>query len=269
MALDRHDLYERTVQSPGRVVEFLRAIHGRDPRALGEDFSGTAAVSRAWVRLVPGGSAVAVDLDLSLLERASGPEGIRGLEVVRGDVREAGGAARSPCDAIFVGNFSIGEIRERGDLVRYLERSRRRLNAGGIFVCDTYGGPSSLRVGAVERSHWIEGGDRIRYVWEQREVDRETGRVVNAMHFRIEREGEIVEALEDAFVYRWRLWSVPELRDALQEAGFGCTEVRTGLYGDRGASLDPAEGFVACVVGRVDGAGDPGLGGRFAAGPPI
>jgi hypothetical protein len=162
MPFDRHELYERTVQSPERVVAFLRAIHGGSPRALGEDFSGAAAVSRAWVRLVPEGRATAVDVDASVLERSAG---IERLELVHGDVRSATDLVRHRADAIFVGNFSIGEIGDRGELVRYLARSRERLNARGVFVCDTYGGPSSLRVGAIERSHWIEGGARIRYVW--------------------------------------------------------------------------------------------------------
>ena len=252
MDLDRHDLYERTVQSPEKVVAFLRELHGGDPRALGEDFSGTAAVARAWVRSVPGGSAVAVDLDASVLERASG---VPGVELVHGDVRTATDPAIHRVDVLFVGNFSIGEIGERADLVRYLARSRERLHRGGLFVCDVYGGPSALRTGAIERSFWIEGGDRVRYVWEQREVDPSTGRVVNAMHFRVEREGVVVQSIEDAFVYRWRLWSVPELREAMREAGFASTEVRTELHGavappDR-ATLDAAEGFVACVAARA------------------
>ncbi len=253
--LDRHDLYERTVQSPEKVVAFLRSIHGGDPRVLGEDFCGTAAVSRAWVRLVEGGRATAVDLDASVLERAAG---VPGVDLVRGDARSATDPARHAADAIFVGNFSIGEIGERTDLVRYLARSRERLSPGGIFVCDTYGGPSAHRTGAVERSDWIEGGDRIRYVWEQRGVDLATGRVVNAMHFRIERDGEIVDSIEDAFVYRWRLWSVPELREAMSEAGFASTEVRQDLWAvprpgiePIRATLDGAEGFIACVVGRL------------------
>jgi hypothetical protein len=253
MDLDRHDLYERTVQSPEKVVRFLRELHGRDPRALGEDFSGTAAVSRAWVRLVPDGRATAVDLDAAVNERAAG---IPGVELVRGDVRDATDPERHPADVIFVGNFSIGEIGERSDLVRYLERSRRRLRARGIFVCDLYGGPSALRVGAIERSHWIEGGDRVLYVWEQREVDLSTGRVVNAMHFRVERDGVIVASIEDAFVYRWRLWGLAELREAMLEAGFASTEVRADLHRSAPpgetvrASLDEAEGFIACVVAR-------------------
>jgi hypothetical protein len=255
VVFDRHDLYERVVQSPEKVVRFLRDLHGGSPLRLGEDFSGTAAVSRAWVRLVPGGSATAVDLDADALERAAGVESV---ELRLGDVRDATDPGRDPADVIFAGNFSIGEIGERGELVEYLRRTRARLRGGGIFVCDTYGGPSSLRTGAIERSHWIEGGARILYVWEQREVDPATGRVVNAMHFRVEKDGEIVESIEDAFVYRWRLWSVPELRDAMAEAGFEETDVRGELWSSESrrdplarSSFDSSEGFIVCVVGRV------------------
>lgn len=272
MTLDRHDLYERTVQSPEKVVPFLRAIHGSSPRVLGEDFSGTASVSRAWVRLVPEGSAIAVDLDADVLERAHGHATAGRLERIHGDARAATDPERHAADVLFVGNFSIGEIHERTDLVRYLARSRERLRKGGVFVCDTYGGPSAFRTGAVERSHWIEGGVRIRYVWEQREADPFTARVVCAMHFRLERGGEIFQSIEDAFVYRWRLWSVPELREAMVEAGFAWTEVRSDLYGGPGtglgiagektrSSLDDSEGFIVCVAGHaagVQGQGFPG-----------
>lgn len=262
MPLDRHDLYERTVQSPEKVVQFLRAIHGSSPRVLGEDFSGTASISRAWVRLVPDGAAIAVDLDAVVLERARDHATSGRLERIEGDARAATDPARHAADVIFVGNFSIGEIHERADLVRYLARSRDRLRTGGVFVCDTYGGPSAFRVGAVERSHWVESGVRIRYVWEQREADPFTARVVCAMHFRLERGGEIFESFEDAFVYRWRLWSVPELREGMLEAGFAWTEVRSELYGDPGiglgiagepsrANLDEKEGFIVCVAGHT------------------
>jgi hypothetical protein len=223
-------------------VALLQSIHGGSPRALGEDFCGTAAVSRAWVRLVPEGSAVAVDLDAAVLERAAGDGRV---ELVHGDACTATDPACHRADVIFVGNFSIGEIGERRELVRYLSRARERLNAHGVFVCDTYAGPSSLRVGSVERSHWIEGGARILYVWEQREFDPCTARAVNAMHFRVERDGEIVQSIEDAFVYRWRLWSVPELRDAMTEAGFTGTDVVPMQ-----PAADAAEGFIPCVVGR-------------------
>ncbi len=141
-----------------------------------------------------------VALDAAVLERARDHRTAEGLERIHGDARAATDPSRHAADVIFVGNFSIGEIHERADLVRYLGRSRERLRTGGVFVCDTYGGPSAFRVGAVERSHWVESGVRVRYVWEQREADPFTARVVCAMHFRLERGGEIFQSIEDAFV---------------------------------------------------------------------
>ncbi|MBI5364776.1 MAG: methyltransferase domain-containing protein [Planctomycetes bacterium] len=222
--MDRHELYERCVQAPERLVPFLRAIHGGSPTVLGEDFCGTAALSRRWVRSVPGGSAIALDHDAEVLALAAAratDEGARGIEFVRGDARSASDLARHACDVLFVGNFSIGEIAARSELVAYLRRSRARLLKHGTFICDLYGGASAFRTGAVERLHALSDGRRIRYTWEQRSADPRSARVENALHFRVERRGEIEEEWTAAFVYRWRLWSPAELCDAFDEAGYG------------------------------------------------
>ncbi len=259
--LDRFALYELCVQSPRHVVGLLRAVHGRDPKILAEDFSGTAAVSREWIANVKGGHAIAVDHDADALRRA----GKRSrLKVIRGDVFTAVDPRRDRADVIFVGNFSIGEIHHRPRLVEYLTRSRARLQPRGVFVCDTYGGESAFRVGGVQRIHPgppSSRGPRIRYTWEQRKADPTTGMVENAMHFRVDRDGEIVQEETDAFVYRWRLWSVPELRDAMSEAGFKKTEVYDKVpdgvdqHGEAYVRpvTDPRElgdSFIVCVVGR-------------------
>ena len=51
---DIHDLYERSVQAVDVEVEFLRdtyrALRGREPLSLREDFCGTASLSCEWVR---------------------------------------------------------------------------------------------------------------------------------------------------------------------------------------------------------------------------
>ena len=241
--VDRHTLYELCVQSPAHLVPLLRAIHGGAPRVLGEDFAGTAALSRVWAATVPGGSAVAVDLDPDALAKHPPTPGI----VTRcADVREV----TDPADVVFVGNFSIGYLHTRTDLVAYLRHARSRLaplattprmsaanpaDRSGVFVCDTYGGASAFATGFTHRPHPIPkaldgiGGRICRYTWEQREADPLTGMVTDAIHFRIEDCGEIVEQLDDAFLYRWRLWGVPELRDAMAEAGFASTEVYATL----------------------------------------
>lgn len=253
---DRHRLYELCVQSPRHAVLLLRAIHGVDPMVLREDFAGTGAVSREWIRQVRGGRAIAVDHDKTTLARAGRSGRIRKIVA---DVRKAPLVERA--DVIFVGNFSIGEIHTRKALVAYLKKCATRLARGGIFVCDTYAGQSAFRVGSVRRQHHAPGKVRITYTWEQRDANPLTAMVVNAIHFRADRDGTVVADIADAFVYRWRLWSVPELRDAMEEAGLRGPEVFNQLPDavdtDNNAYVEPlvdpeelGDSFIVCVAAR-------------------
>ncbi len=254
-SFDRYELYELCVQSPPELVRQLVAIHGGTPRVLGEDFCGTAAISVEWTRRVDGGRAIAVDQDPDALSRVPGNDSI---VVVAGDVVRGTDAARHAADVIWAGNFSIGEWHTRETLLRYLSHVRARLNAGGVFVCDIYGGETSFLVGSTQREHRMPGGQTVTYTWEQRDADPLTGRVVCAIHF--ETAPGIV--LRDAFVYDWRLWGLPELREAMIESGFTATEVysRTpdAVDGDGRAYVDPLNGpddlddsFDVLVAGRT------------------
>lgn len=216
--MDRFDLYELCVQSPPHLVPLLSAIHGGGPKVLGEDFCGTAALSVHWVETVEGGRAVAVDIDPEPLNRHGYEDRIMRLAV---DVREA----HEKVDLLFAGNFSIGYMHARAELLDYLRNARERLDEGGVFLCDTYGGEGTYLPGLVHRMHMLPDGRRVRYTWEQRDADALTGRVVDVLHFRIERGGVIEDEMFDAFIYDWRLWSVPELRDAMLEVGFNSVDV--------------------------------------------
>lgn len=271
--MNRHDLYEICVQKPEALIPLLRAIHGGEPRVLGEDFCAGAACARHWVKSIPRAIAYVADVDSEPLSRVEAwrreqpPELAERLIAARLDVLKKSASGPRSCDLLFTGNFSIGEIHARADLVRYLMRSRQRLKPRGVLVCDTYGGETAFASGSVQRIHPVPAalarpGARVRYTWQQREADPLTARVENAIHFRVERAGEIVQELTDAFVYRWRLWSVPELRDAMLEAGFKRVEVFAQLIDAEDSEgrayahpvVDPTElgdSFIVCVVGRV------------------
>jgi hypothetical protein len=132
---------------------------------------------------------------------------------------------------------------------------------GSVFLCDTYAGESAFLIGHVHRNHPAPDGRLIRYTWEQRDADPLTGMVTNAIHFRVSKGGVIEQEVNDAFVYRWRLWSVPELRDAMLEAGFATTEVYAKVadaIDDEGnvyiQPADPAElddSFIVLVAART------------------
>lgn len=255
MQYDKHDLYELCVQSPKDLVPLLRAVHGNDPEILGEDFSGTAALSHLWVQR-DGCKAIATDFDQESLNKRGDHERIIKHEC---DVRDAS----DPCDVLFVGNFSIGYLHTRDELVDYLKHIKSRLTFGGVFICDTYGGDTAYTLGGVHRAHPMPGGKLCRYTWEQHEADPTTGMVTNLIHFRVERAGVIEFELDDAFVYEWRLWSIPELRDAMMDAEFKETLVYTkladALDADGNAYVLPVEdgqeeleeSYIVLVAGRT------------------
>lgn len=252
---DKHDLYELCVQSPKDLVPLLRAIHGGNPITIGEDFSGTAALSHLWVER-DGAKAVAVDFDNESLHKRGAHDRITKHECDVRDVNE-------PCDVLFVGNFSIGYLHTRDELVEYLTHVKSRLEAGGVFICDTYGGDTAYTLGGVHRAHPMPGGKLCRYTWEQHEADPTTGMVMNLIHFRVERAGVIEFELDDAFVYEWRLWSIPELRDAMSDAGFKeslvYTKLADALDDDGNAYVLPVvdgqeeleESFIVLIVARA------------------
>ncbi|MFN7021678.1 MAG: hypothetical protein ACK4WH_10165 [Phycisphaerales bacterium] len=271
--LDRFDCYELCVQSPRHITAFLRAAHGNEPGVLREDFCGTAAVSRRWVTEGrrsgdSGVRATAADLDGATLaagRRLAGAEGVEGaVRFVQDDCIRPRAVDREAADVLFVGNFSIGYIHRRADLLGYLRRARGVLSqarggfGGGVLACDTYGGAGAFRLGGTQRRHPGRHGEVIHYTWVHESADPVTGMVENSIGFRVERDGEIVQDLPRAFVYRWRLWSIAELREAMLEAGFAAVEVYKDVNVAPGQSqvavADPSElgeDWIVMLVART------------------
>jgi hypothetical protein len=261
------------VQSPRHIVAFLRGVHGGEPTVLWEDFCGTAAVSRRWAaegqKRGDDSRAVGVDLDADVLCYAANEAKAQDIDdrvtLFQADALQASEADRQGADVIFVGNFSIGYIKERRTLVEYLKRSRERLargNAGfggGVFVCDTYGGASAFCVGGLERKHPGRGKEIVRYSWQHEKADPLTAMVENSISFRVEVDGEVIEEHPRAFVYLWRLWGIAELRGAMMEAGFAATEVHLNpnvAPGERPIPiLEPSglgKDWIVLIVARTD-----------------
>lgn len=228
---DRYALYERAVQCPEAEVDFIaetfQAHRGRPARTLAEDFCGTAAVCCEWVLRDPSHRAVGFDNDPDVLAWASdqklamlSPEARARLSLVEADVLEIEPAWPSSAedglvDLVLAMNFSWWLITNRRRLRRYFERVRERLRADGLFMLDAYGGYDAFRVITEEREI-DDGGSPFTYVWEQSDYDPISGHMDCAIHF-VFPDGS---RLDRAFNYSWRLWTLPELRELLAEAGF-------------------------------------------------
>ncbi|MEM1445547.1 MAG: hypothetical protein AAGF84_05785 [Planctomycetota bacterium] len=216
----RLKLYESAVQQPVAEVAFLeRAFahaNGPDawPRTLREDFAGTSCVAAAWCLSDPDREAIAVESHRPTLDWAQREHGhLDTLYLVPNDVTQFRGPR---VDLIAALNFSVLIWHDRLALLRYLKHARRCLRDGGVFAMDLFGGPDATTIQTQDRPSLDDGGQPVTYRWEQRAYDPLTARIDCRIHFRWPNGRE----LRDAFVYDWRLWTVPELLDAMREAGF-------------------------------------------------
>jgi hypothetical protein len=216
---DLFRLYEATVQDVdgdcALVERMFRRRYGRYPQVLREDFCGSSAMACAWVQRHPENRAFGIDLDPVPLRWAQehhvaelDADAAARVQLLRGDVRDV---ETVPADVSVAFNFSYFVFKTRGELLGYFEKTRARLRREGLFVIDLYGGADSQRTMMETRDH----GD-YEYVWDQDLFDPITHRVVNHIHFNF-KDGS---GIEKAFSYDWRLWSLPELRDVLEDAGF-------------------------------------------------
>jgi hypothetical protein len=230
MPRDRFHFYEIAVTNADMLARFCRALHPATPTTLREDFSGTAALARAWLSLAPDHRAIAVDHDAAVLARAKRDARTNAtrLRTLSKDVLQAS-TNTAKADIIAATNFPLGYFHTRDDLLTYLKATRRRLNRKGLFLADLYGGASAFDSSTTRRTFREPDRRRFTYLWEQREANAVTGLVHNAIHFQFKDNAGRTKIIRDAFTYHWRLWSIPELTDALRDAGFSDIECHQRL----------------------------------------
>ncbi len=221
---DLHRLYERAVQCPEAEVDFLtdcfRELRGRDARSLREDFCGTAAVCCEWVRRHAQNTALGLDLDPAALtwaerhnRKALAPAQRARVTLVQSDVRAAPTA--SPPDLVAAMNFSYWLLCERAALKAYFRAVHAALAADGVFCLDAYGGYDAFRE-IIEERTVDDAEGTFTYRWEQASYNPISGLMDCHIGFAFPDGSEIPHA----FSYRWRLWTLPEIRELLAEVGF-------------------------------------------------
>lgn len=226
---DRHVLYQEAVQCVEAEIDFVdetfRTLSGRRAVRLREDFCGTANTSCEWVRRRRGNFAVGVDLDQPTLDwglahnvaKLSPAQRAR-IELRRGNVLEpVDEGSRGAFDAVLAMNFSYWCFKERTTMLRYFRLVHEALAEDGVFFLDHYGGPDAFREIREPRPVGRKGSRRaFTYIWDQAEFNSITHETLCHIHFRMS-DGS---RLRRAFTYDWRVWSIPEIRDILSDAGF-------------------------------------------------
>lgn len=216
---DKHDLYEEAVQDVESEIDFVLgtwgALRKRKPALLREDFCGTASTSCEFVRRSPRHEAWAVDIDSEVLawgkakriaRLKSGAQ--KRVHQVQADVMQA----KTPrVDIVLAMNFSYWAFKTRAEMRAYFQRTRAALADDGIFMMDAFGGYEAFQELTEKRDC-----GKFTYVWHHERYDPVTG----DMHTRIDFRFPDGSSIKRAFTYNWRLWTLPELRELLIEAGF-------------------------------------------------
>jgi SAM-dependent methyltransferase len=216
---DIHELYELSVQEPEADIDLVDQVwkeqRGRVARTMREDFCGTAIAAMEWVRRRPDNTAVGVDIDASVLDWARArmaerlePEQAKRLTLIESDVLTV---KTEPVDTILACNFSYYLLKTRAALGGYFRSAHQALVDDGMLLLDAYGGSDSFT--EMEEERHLDG---FTYVWDQASYDPISGDATNHIHFRFPDGTRI----KKAFTYHWRLWTLPEIRELLVEAGF-------------------------------------------------
>jgi hypothetical protein len=216
---DRYKLYESSVQCAETEVDFVeyefKKLRGRRPALLREDFCGTAAVCFEWASRGQENTAIGVDIDGEVLNWANENHLplLKGtarskVKLIRGDVLKVSTPQQ---DVILAMNFSYWLFKERKILLAYFRKVRKNLELDGIFFLDCFGGSDAYRE-LKERTKL----DGFTYIWDQAAYNPVNSDISCHIHFHFPDKSK----LERAFTYDWRLWTLPEIRELLLDAGF-------------------------------------------------
>lgn len=225
----KYYLYERSAIDAAATNQFLRQayeeLRGREPRVLREDFCGTFCIARAFVESGPERSAYGLDLDPEPLAYGRKfhlremPRAARArLRPLRQDVATV---TRPLADIAVAENYSFFVFKSAAPLVRYLASCHASLAKDGIAALALVGGPGFIQTKRETRKTKLGRSGWLRYHWQRKRYDPITCEGLFAIHFDLS-DGR---KLRDTFVYDWRIWSIPEVRFAMEAAGFSKTVV--------------------------------------------
>jgi len=233
---DKYDLYTRSVQQPDEDAKFFRdtykELKGSAPKVLREDFCGAFAVCTEWVKLGKDWEAHGVDLDPEPIQygRERWLTPLKEEQKSRVHIHEKNvlDPALPKADIVAALNFSFFIFKKRSELKDSFQRVYEGLEEGGIFVTDCFGGSDCQ--GEAEDVH---DHDDFTYYWEQASFDPVTYNAQFHIHFK-PKHGK---KLEKVFSYDWRMWTIPEIKDIMEEVGFR----RSHVYWE-GTEEDSGEG---------------------------
>lgn len=217
----KYNFYENSVQNVEGEVDNITKIFKEncdyEPRLLREDFCGTGMLACEWVKQSKEHTAIGIDLDPEPIKIGKerhwsklSPEEQKRVTYVEGNVLDA----HQKADMIVAFNFSYFIFKKRKQLVEYFSAVRKGLKKDGLFLIDLFGGPECQTLLEEETEY-----NKFSYYWDCQKFNPITNECLYAIHFK-PKGGK---KFKNVFTYDWRMWSLPELREILEDAGFSKT----------------------------------------------
>lgn len=247
---DRHTLYEKSVQGVKEEFNFVndtfRKLRKRTPHTVREDFCGTAKMCCEWVSRDKKNTATGVDIDPDVLAwgRSHNVSGLKSSEqarvrLIQEDVFKV--EQSEPVDVVLAMNFSYQIFKTRELLGGYFRKTYEALADDGILFLDSFGGYDAYKELKEKRKF-----KHFKYIWEHAHYNPVNSDILCHIHFSFPDGSK----MKKAFTYDWRLWTLPELRELLLEAGYS----RVTVYWED-ADEETGEGngnFSPVTVGDAD-----------------
>ncbi len=217
---DKYALYNQAVQSAETDVLFYRDRYKeffkktKSGLTLREDFCAAGDISCEWVKLNKTYRSCGLDLDdepmsygrknyLSKLKKDQQER----VALIQKDVLHP---SLPKADIVAAVNFSYFIFKDRKVLLNYFSNVYSSLNAQSLFIVDVFGGTQCTDA-IVDRTDL----KKFVYYWEQKGFDPVSNEGQFAIHFKYKSK-----KYNDVFTYDWRLWTIPELKEIMKEAGF-------------------------------------------------
>lgn len=216
---DKYWYYNKSVQSADVDVKFFRdtykELKNKDPKVFREDFCGTFKLSCEWAKLNDNFQSLGVDLDpepisygkQNYLPKLTDEQQSR-IKIMEGNVLDQN---LPKADIIAACNFSYSIFKKRQMLKDYFTNCFNTLESDGIFIMDIFGGSQCYEPNEEETEH-----DGFSYFWDQDSFDPVTNEAMFYIHFKPKGQKKV----KRAFTYDWRMYSIPEVKDILEEVGF-------------------------------------------------
>lgn len=228
-------LYESSVQDPEQQTGLFKKVYkeatGKFPTSLCEDFCGTFWISSTWVKKSDKHTATGVDLSLEPLKygrqvhlKPLTPAEKKRIHIQRGNVLHP---LSKKFDVIAACNFSFYVLKERKLLMEYCKRSLKALKQDGVFILEMVGGAGFIHAPFNEKRvvRYNENAldeslpkkmAKMRYHWNHESYEPINRRGVYTMSF----EFSPRRIHHDVFRYDWRIWTIPEVKECMLDAGF-------------------------------------------------